>query len=161
MFKKFVSSLMICVLLVGCSSTAEESAEEETKTPTVIINTEKHAEKIVYDLGLEEKVTMIEARAIQGLFFFEEGVVENSTVYYHNDASADMVAVFQANDIEACESSISTFLETTKEQMQNYYPDEVFKVDNAVLEHNQNEVILVICDDLSNAKKDVEGILNH
>ena len=45
--------------------------------------------------------------------------------------------------------------------MQNYYPDEVFKVDNAVVEDNGSLIVLIICDDLEAAKKEAGTLLGQ
>jgi hypothetical protein len=69
------------------------------------------------------------------------------------------VGVFETTDADSCRSAIQTYLDSTKTQMQNYYPDEVFKLDNAVVEDNGSTVILIACSDLESAKKEADSIL--
>ena len=145
MLKKFVSSLMVAALLAGCSSGGGASADS--------------AEKIVKDLQLTSKMDKMDESAADGLFFFSEGTVTSSSLYLANDKSADAVGVFETTDVESCRKAVKTYLETTKAQNQSYNPEEVFKLDNAVVEDDGKTVIMVVCDDLESAKKIVRDIL--
>ena len=148
MLKKFVSSFLCMLMLFGCgsSTSAGESASAQ-------------AEKIVTELNLTDKMDKVEDRIIKGLFFFEEGTLKDSSVYIANDKSADIVAVFESDDTAAVKERVNTYLATAKEQMQNYYPDEVFKIDNAIVQEAGDKVILIVTGDIENAKKVAESIL--
>ncbi len=148
MLKKFVSSFLCVLMLFGCgsSTSAGESASAQ-------------AEKIVSELNLTDKMDKVEDRIIKGLFFFEEGTLKDSSVYIANDKSADIVAVFESEDTAAVKERVNTYLATAKEQMQNYYPDEVFKIDNAIVEEAGDKVVLIVTGDIENAKKIADSIL--
>ncbi len=148
MLKKFVSSLICVLMLVGCgtSTSAGQSAASE-------------AETIISELNLSDKMDKVEDRIIKGLFFFEEGTLSDSAVYIANDKTADIVAVFQSDDTAAVKEKVDAYLTTAKEQMQNYYPDEVFKIDNAIVEESGNQVILIVTNDIENARKAAESLL--
>ena len=148
MLKKFVSSFLCMLMLFGCgsSTSAGESASAQ-------------AEKIVTELNLTDKMDKVEDRIIKGLFFFEEGTLKDSSVYIANDKSADIVAVFESEDTAAVKERVNSYLATAKEQMQNYYPDEVFKIDNAIVEEAGDKVVLIVTGDIENAKKVAESVL--
>ena len=136
------------LMLFGCgsSTSAGESASAQ-------------AEKIVTELNLTDKMDKVEDRIIKGLFFFEEGTLKDSSVYIANDKSADIVAVFESEDTAAVKERVNTYLATAKEQMQNYYPDEVFKIDNAIVQEAGDKVVLIVTGDIENAKKVADSIL--
>ena len=174
MIKKFVSSLLIAMLLMGCGSTTTESAStsapeqkpEETKETTQSQDTSKDgaevkklSKQLVSDLNLEDKVAEVKERIIPGIFFFEEGTV-NATSFYVAGKKADCVGVFRVNDEDSCKECIKTYLEPLKAQLQTYAPDEIFKVDNAIVDSKDGLVILVVCDDIENAKSAVNQALN-
>lgn len=173
MLKRFVSSLFVICLLMGCGSssttttttnTPEATTQAETKAETkdtakALEQVKKQAETIVNDLGLEN-VSAAKDRIIPGLFFFEEGAVEASA-FYLADKQADCVGVFKANDVDSCKESIKTYLETLKAQLQTYAPDEIFKVDNSVVESNGDLVVMIVCDDIESAKKEASKILGN
>ena len=153
MLKKSASSLLAAAMLAGCSGTAATASSED-------IDTAKTASSLVDELKLNDTVSLIEeSRIVMGLFFFDEDVVTESSVYIADNSSADIVGVFKTADTESCEASIKEYLATQKEQMQNYYPDEVFKIDNAYLKDNGSVVILIVCNDIEKAKKAADSIL--
>ena len=100
-----------------------------------------------------------EDRIIKGLFFFEEGQLSDSSVYIANDKSADIVAVFIGDDTAAIREKVTQYLASAKEQMQNYYPDEVFKIDNAIIQEAGNQVALIVTSDIENARKVAESVI--
>ena len=148
MLKKFVSSFLCMLMLFGCGSST--SAGESASAQAV---------KIVTELNLTDKMDKVEDRIIKGLFFFEEGTLKDSSVYIANDKSADIVAVFESEDTAAVKERVNSYLATAKEQMQNYYPDEVFKIDNAIVEEAGDKVVLIVTGDIENAKKVAESVL--
>ena len=148
MLKKFVSSILCVLLLVGCGSSTSGGQTASAQ-----------AESIVSQLNLSDKMDKVEDRIIKGLFFFEEGTLKDSAVYIANDKSADIVAVFQSDDTAAVKAKVDTYLATAKEQMQNYYPDEVFKIDNAIVQEAGDKVVLIVANDIENARKIAESVL--
>ena len=44
--------------------------------------------------------------------------------------------------------------------MQNYYPDEVFKIDNAIVQEAGDKVVLIVTNDIENARKIAESVLS-
>lgn len=149
MLKKFVSSILCILLLAGCGSSTSAGQAASAQ-----------AESIVSQLNLSDKMDKVEDRIIKGLFFFEEGTLKDSSVYIANDKSADIVAVFQSDDTAEVKDKINTYLATAKEQMQNYYPDEVFKIDNAIVQEAGDKVVLIVTNDIENARKIAESVLS-
>lgn len=147
MFRKFVSSLAAIVLLAGCSGGGSSASPTST------------GEKIVKNLNLTEKMDVMDESQINGLFFFEDGTVKSSSLYLANDQTADVVGVFEAENMDSVKQCVRTYLETTKLQNQNYNPEEVFKIDNAVIDDNGKTLILIVCDDLESAKKEAKTAL--
>ncbi|MBO7703439.1 MAG: DUF4358 domain-containing protein [Solobacterium sp.] len=148
MLKKFVSSLLCVLMLVGCGSSTSAGAAASAD-----------AEKAVSELGLTDKVEKVEDRIIKGLFFFDEGTIDDASVYISNDKTADIVGVFKTSDPAAAKEKIEAYLVTLKGQMESYAPDEVFKVDNAVIEESSDKVVLIIADDIENARKVAQSLV--
>ncbi|MEE3486848.1 MAG: DUF4358 domain-containing protein [Bulleidia sp.] len=152
MLRKFVSSVLCLFLLTACgSSTASEAAETNAAA--------EQTAKIVSDLNLKDTMDEVQPRIITGLFFFEEGTVSDSSVYIANNKTADVVGVFVTDQIDKTKEAVTTYLQTQKAQMESYYPDEVFKIDNAIVDDNGSEVVLIVCNDLEAAKKEAAAIL--
>ena len=150
MLRKFVSSLLCVLMLVGCGSSTSAGKAASAAS---------EAESIVSQLNLNDKMDKVEDRIIKGLFFFDEGTLSDSAVYIANDKTADIVAVFEGEDPAAIREKVEQYLSTAKEQMQNYYPDEVFKIDNAVIQENGKQVILIVTSDIETARKIAESFV--
>ena len=134
-------------MLVGCGGTSAGAASASAE-----------AEKIVSELALGDKVSAVEDRIVKGLFFFDEGMVEEARVYVSNDKKADIVGVFKTNNVGGTEEKINAYLATLKGQMESYAPDEVFKVDNAIIQSKGDMVYLVIADDIEKAGSVVSSL---
>ncbi len=150
MLKKFVSSILCVLMLAGCGATSAGSA----------VSAEKEAEQIVSELGLSDKITEMDERVVKGLFFFEEGLVEDAKLYMDStNQNADLVGVFKTSDPAAVKQKVEDYLVTLKETTQMYNPDEVFKIDNAIVKEGKDQVIVIVADDIEKAGKVVESLV--
>jgi len=72
-------------------------------------------------------------------------------------ANANILAVFETDDIESLDKTITYYLEDTKEKYESYQPEEVEKIKNATKVVKGRYLILIICDNYEN----VETYLNN
>ena len=150
MLKKFVSSILCVLLLAGCGATSAGSA----------VSAEKEAEQIVSELGLSDKITQMDERVVKGLFFFEEGLVEDAKLYMDStNQNPDLVGVFKTSDPDAGKKKVDDYLVTLKETTQMYNPDAVFKIDNAIVKEGADQVVVIVADDIEKANKVVESLV--
>lgn len=150
MLKKFVSSLLVCMVLVGCGN-AQSSAGVTPSDLTA---------KMVEELSLGETVSAVEERYIPGLFFFEEDTVTQSSVYAA-ERLADCLGVFETSNVEDTRKAVQEFLDARKATLEMYAPSELFKMDHAIIEDNGSLVVFVVCEDIENAKKVVSDVLGN
>lgn len=154
MLKKFVSSVLALVLLCGCSQ-ANTSA-----TATTSSSADEIASTLISKLGLDANLTATKDRVIKGMIFDGEEVTSDAALYTSSDnGNADSVGVFFADDVDACKKALDSYLNTQKQNAQTYNADQVFKISNAIVESNGNEIILVVCDNIEDAKKVVQETL--
>ena len=99
--------------------------------------------------------------AIKGLFFQgDDSKYTDACVYLSNIAgNSNTVAVFQTNNSNDVKASLQTYLESAEANAQEYFGEEVNKIKNALLDSNDKYVVLVIADDMEQAKNIVEKIL--
>ena len=116
------------------------------------LETHKLAERIVEEVGVKDKVRLIEDRLVPGVIFFDEDLILENALYI-GENSADTVGVFRTNDVNKTTKFIQDYLKSMKEELKNQNPSESFKVDNAILEHNEDTVILIVAEDLEKAKR--------
>jgi hypothetical protein len=150
MFRKFASSVLVLALLAGCGSTTASTDDCASAAAAIVEN-----------LSLGDHVEQVEDRVISGLFFFDEGTVTDAALYIANDKSADLVGVFDVTDVDSVTSKIQDYLTNLKAQMETYYPNEVFKIDNAVVMDNGSRVILIVAEDIEGAKSEASSLLGN
>lgn len=176
MSKKYVSSLLLLSLLTGCywDEYHEESVTIQKPTTTVTPEAEQveeaetsskayeKATEIVEQLQLQDTMDkpLVEG-AIKGLFFQgDDSKYTDACVYLSNIAgNSNTVAVFQTNNSNDVKASLQTYLESAEANAQEYFGEEVNKIKNALLDSNDKYVVLVIADDMEQAKNIVEKIL--
>lgn len=152
MLKKFVSSVLAVFLLCGCSSgeVATTSSKQDAK---------EMASTIVKNLNLEETMNEQKERVVNGLFFFDEGEIKDCALYLSSDKSADVVGVFKTDQMDDSLAKVEEYVKTMKQMTLNYTPEELFKIDNAVLVHNNDTIILIVCDQIEDAKTQAEQFI--
>lgn len=150
MLKKFVSSLLAAIVLVGCGQSSAQ------------VNPDTQAKSIVESLELTDKMDEVQDRVIKGVLFLDDTMISDASLYIANDSTADLVGVFTVQDgqMDAVKEKLEDYLSTTKSQMESYYPDEVFKIDNAVMENNDDTIILIVTNDIESAKSLAQDALN-
>ena len=150
MLKKFVSSILCVLMLVGCGATSAGSA----------VSAEKEAEQIVSELGLSDKIKKVEDRIIKGLFFFDEGNGGRRAGLYRPNQSTDLVGVFKTSDPAAGKSKVNDYLTSLKETAQMYNPEEAFKIDHAIIKEASDQVVVDRHKILKRRKKIADSVLN-
>lgn len=169
MLKKFASSLLIMLVLAGCTSPQEEEVKIEKPTSTYNEQEEetnskasKIASELVNTLGMQDTTEPLSVvQAINGLFFQgDDSLTSDACVYTSSDPhNSDTVAVFMTKKSDAVKEHINQYIESTKANAESYAGDQVTKFDHAVIENNSSMVVLVIADDSAKAKDAVDAIL--
>lgn len=76
-------------------------------------------------------------------------------MYAMQGTSADQVILFEAGqeqDTAAIEGAVDTYLDSLKEQANNYTPEEIPKIEDAIIYKNGTYVIVCITEDADTAK---------
>ena len=82
-------------------------------------------------------------------------------VYTTPTAGAEEIAVFTLVDEDAAKSALDALTQRVadqKEALENYQPDEVSKLDNAILEQRGNSVLLAVAADADAAQKALDAL---
>lgn len=165
MLKKFVSSILAIVLLAGCGGKTEGEASQ-SETPSV--SCAEIAADLVSELNLSDVVSEAKTRTVYGSFFNTREGDENSPVsdaaaYLPTEKNSDTVGVFRTDDAETVRTLLEEYLSAQKALSEMYSPEEVFKISNAVVETSEDgkTVILVVCNDIEDAKAKVQAALKR
>lgn len=154
MFRKTICLIMAGMLLCGCSRLSSRGNTSQAAAPA------DEAAELVSALNLSD-MKKVKDRIVLGMVFDgDRKAYTEGTMYRSNDKSnADTVAVFRTEDPTSCMKYVTAYLSSQKDEIETNYPTEVFKVSNAVLESNDSMVVLVICENIENARKSADAIL--
>ncbi len=168
--KKLLCTVLVFVLLAGCSSgsaavTSSDSTDSSTSTETVdyskeVAQASKDAATIVKQMGFENISETTEDRIINGLFDFEDGMIYGGSLYRANDTtSTDSVAVFITNDPDGVITYVNQYLADKKSSAEYSSPSELFKLDNAVVVSNDSKVVMIVAQNIEDAKTVAQRII--
>lgn len=157
MLKRVICSILTVLLLTGCSSFP--MATSSTNEPTS--KAEQLAEQLVTDLQMEN-MSKVKSRTVLGMFLAgDKSLAEDYAAYLSDESgNADTVVVILSDKMDEVKKYMQDYLDEEQSTVAAYYPSEVFKVTNAILEENGEILILVIAADINTAKTLIENMLN-
>ena len=127
--------LVLCLLLFGCS------IQKPLDSDAII---HEMLEKITFINPLVE----LPAGTYDHLYFLPKGVT--ARVFQSSGTNAEEMGVFVARDdaaLEAMRGAIKIHLKDRKESFEGYLPDELTKIENAIVFEQGKTLILCVTDD--------------
>lgn len=149
--KNFLISIISLLLAFCCVACGNFTLESDKLEKDVIDN-------VKFSSPLEE---IDNVDTINVLYALPEGVTANS-VWRGNSISADEFCIFTASDSSGADATEQMALErisSQKETYQSYAPDEVTKLNNAIISKKGNYVVLLVTDDYENGKSIIDKYL--
>lgn len=155
--KKILSILLavLSMFAVFCSCGKDGGKTPETKAV---------ADAIKQSTEFVELVELTNDNITRRYFGIElDEIVEYSALVCSNGANADEIAVFKMKE----KDDIEDMLEIVRERKQelydsfvDYVPEEIGKIEKAVIGSNGNYVYFIVCDDIATAKAAAEECFN-
>lgn len=142
-----VLSLMMCLSFFGCGKKE--------------VDTDALAKSLVADIKYDDVLFELDSDMVKTLFELPDGVT--GAAYAGSGATAEEVAVFIASDeksAEALETSLKARLESRAESYASYMPDEVFKIENAVISREGKYVAMCVSNDSDGAAKIISNFFD-
>lgn len=138
--KKTLTALLgltLCLSLAACGG------KEEAKDFTAA-----DADTLLGTQGVfTEALTEIDKETACALYGIDETTVTDCKVYGSTGATAEELAVFVLDSAEHADEAVTAFgyrIEDRKEGLKDYLPDEVGKLDQAVVEKRGSSVLFVV-----------------
>ncbi|QAT43529.1 DUF4358 domain-containing protein [Aminipila luticellarii] len=149
-----VMVLAACVLLAGCGGgdVKEASGNEKVLEQADV---EALGAYLVKNTEFKDYMSEVDEQIFYSLYNLNDDLVEDAVLYSSTGATAEEVAVIEAEDgkaedvVKACEERI----QAQKEGFENYVPAELDKLSRPVLKTYGNTVILMVCNDSDAAEK--------
>lgn len=166
--KKTVSIILaafcLCSVLASCSKDGEPQdtkpqtqASTQDNTPKEI-DAEDVAKTLLDECTFEGTLDKIDPAAI-GVVYPGLPADAKAAVYMPGVTCADEVAVFTSADTAALEKCVKDHVAEQREGFASYMPEQLTKIDYAVIITKNGAVALVISDDAAAAKTAVEKAL--
>ena len=173
--KKFIYTVVLGVTmmcsLVACGNS--ESDEKNTEKVGEEVSDTNQEEEVLMDLDVQEIADAIHDKgdfkdnlatvdtnmALTRLYGLDSSIVEAAAFYTNSNATAEEIAVIRVKDsseVETVKLAYKTRVEEQKEACKDYLPDEMPKLEDAVIYSNGNYVILCVSND-SNKIESVIG----
>ena len=162
------AALSASMLLASCKKIDEGGSKETEKATGTAAVTEVTkdidpavaAADIIAKTGFSVTLDAIDEANVQYITGYEklpEGT--KSSVNMAAGANAEEVSVFKAGDTAAVKEAISAHVEAQKTAFSSYKPEDMPKLDNAVIVEKNGVVVLVVTADYENAAKVVAEVL--
>lgn len=117
------------------------------------------ASQVASEVAFDEQLTQLDANAVERVFRVDPSLVETAVMYVGSGATVDEVSVWEAKDDAAAqqiEATLQSRVDSEKEDYASYKPEEVPKLDNAVLERSGKYVALCVTSDADNARSIIQ-----
>ena len=155
--RRLTACLAGLLLLAGCGGTPPAQSAQPVD-PTVL------ADKLLTWDGLfSDQLEAVDGEVGLGLYGLEEDDLSQSLFYLSGGATAEELAVLTAAEddgAEAVAQACRTRVERQLEAVRQYQPDEVQKLENAVIRTQANQVILVVGADSKLAEQALDELLS-
>lgn len=143
-----VGTAIACLLaFTACGEQPEDNNDSKAFSPDSLI------EDILSNVTFSGDLKKVDDESASFTFSFSE---ETEILLYRTDGYyADEFAVFtsdSASDADAVYDTVTAHVRDLKDSFTDYLPEEVPKIDDAIVEKYENYVILCITDDTDTAK---------
>ena len=162
--KKLIYISVLCVgmvgALTGCGGSKDSDATTEKVKEVESAASEEKKElpssqemaDAMLDKGdfKDSLATVDNTMAINRLYMLDAAIVEEAAFYTNSNATAEEIAVIKVKDAESVETvkaAYETRVAEQKEACKDYLPDEMPKLEDAVIYSNGNYVILCVSND--------------
>lgn len=155
---KKLTAILACALMLGLALTAcgpKEPAEtgyDPAKVTGALLDSAAFSQPL-------DTLDLDTACSVQ--YGIDAADVADGAVYTSLTAGAEEFAVLtlaEGADAQAVKTALEDYLATRREELENYQPEELTKLQNAILEVKGSSVLLVVAADADAARSLIDGI---
>lgn len=145
-YMKIFAVLTTIFLLMSCGKKSE------------IINSELSRE-ITDNVEFSEQLTQIDTINAQKRYMLSSKDYSEITAFVGTASVCDEFVIVKTTDTEGITEDLRSYIDSKKESYKTYRPNEVYKLDNAIIEQYEDAVVMIITADSDNAIRVYEGYL--
>lgn len=145
-YMKIFAILTTIFLLMSCGKKSE------------IINSELSRE-ITDNVEFSEQLTQIDTINAQKRYMLSSKDYSEITAFVGTASVCDEFVIVKTTDTEGIAEDLRSYIDSKKEIYKTYRPNEVYKLDNAIIEQYEDAVVMIITADSDNAIRVYEEYL--
>lgn len=145
-YMKIFTVLTTIFLLMSCGKKSE------------IINSELSRE-ITDNVEFSEQLTQVDTINAQKRYMLSSKDYSEITAFVGTASVCDEFVIVKTTDTEGITEDLRSYIDSKKESYKTYRPNEVYKLDNAIIEQYEDAVVMIITADSDNAIRVYEGYL--
>lgn len=150
LFIQITGLSMTFLMISGCGSS------------TINIDTSTAVQTMTEKITFTDKFVNVDSESINRIYGVDESLVKSCAGMSGSGSTAECIAMWEANDESSAqdiEKQLNDFLNSYKEGYAEYKPEEVPKLESAILQKNGVYVVLCISADNETAKTVVNDVL--
>lgn len=163
--KKLCSIALIAVMAgmtAACGAGDADKAGENVTAQDAEVNVQTVADAILNGGDFKDKLEAVDSgMVLTRLYDLDEAQVDASAFYVNSNATAEEIAVIKVKSkeyAETVEEAYEARIAAQKEACRDYLPDEIPKLENAVIYMNADCVVLCISNDSTKAESLIEDL---
>lgn len=148
------AALTLCLALTACGGDSGGSQTAGAFDPAAT------AQALLDSGAFSDALEEVDVSVAATLYGVDEADITDGKVYMSLSAGAEEIAVLvMANETAAAAmDGLEKRVADQKAALESYQPDEVSKLDGAILEQRGNSVLLAVCVDAQAARTAIEGL---
>ena len=149
------AALTLCLALTACGGDSGDSQTAGAFDPAAT------AQALLDSGAFSDALEEVDVSVAATLYGVDEADITDGKVYMSLSAGAEEIAVLvMANETSAAAAmdGLEKRVADQKAALESYQPDEVSKLDGAILEQRGNSVLLAVCADAQAARTAIEGL---
>lgn len=153
--------LLISLLILTLALSACSPAKDPSVISSVSLGCEEIRQAIAQTQSFYEQASPSETEIFTYLGLNSGLVADMAMTMDASLTTPDTIAVITATDDKAVmqvKSAMEEYVATKKDEFQNLYPEQLPKLENAVIRVRDNQAVLIICDDPDAAIKALTAI---
>ena len=143
---KFFAVLTTLFILVSCGKKSE------------IINAEL-SQEITDNVEFSEQLTQIDTINAQKRYMLSSKDYSEITAFVGTASVCDEFVIVKTSNTEGIIEDLRSYIDSKKESYKTYRPNEIYKLDNAIIEQYEDAVVMIITADSDDAIRVYEEYL--
>ena len=148
---KKLMSILLCItmifVVVGCSK------EEKKETAVTKEQIDSFVSQSIESDGFKDELAFVDEEKALDQYGITKEEIESITAYLGTGASAEELVCIKTKDTDKIKSLMTQHLEEQKKNFESYLPDEVPKIESALVEVKGDYVIVCVADKIDAIKK--------